>query len=317
MAVKWNGKFSAPHPLPGGGAQGGELGQLEYLAQSNNNADFLDDKSKYKFIDDLSILEVINLIMSGLVRYNFNAHVASDVASHGKFLPTQNINSQDYLEKISQWTKQNQMSLNKQKSKFMIFNYTKKYQFSTRLVLDETPLEEISECKLLGVIIENNLSFKKNTQSIIKKAYKRMIILERLYEFNLPVEEMVNVYTLFIRSVVEQSCVVWHSALSEDDHTAIERVQKAALRIILDSEYTDYSSALFLTNLQTLRSRRKYLCLKFAQKCVKTGKLSDLFPINEKNINTRPHEKFYVTRARTSRLAKSSVPYLQRLLNDN
>ena len=47
MAVKWNGKFSAPHPLPGGGAQGGELGQLEYLAQSNNNADFLDDKSKY------------------------------------------------------------------------------------------------------------------------------------------------------------------------------------------------------------------------------------------------------------------------------
>ena len=79
--------------------------------------------------------------MSGLVRYNFNAHVASDVASHGKFLPTQNINSQDYLEKISQWTKQNQMSLNKQKSKFMLFNYTKKYQFSTRLDLDETPLE--------------------------------------------------------------------------------------------------------------------------------------------------------------------------------
>ena len=107
------------------------------------------------------------------------------------------------------------------------------------------------------------------------------------------------------------------SSLSEDDHTAIERVQKAALRIILDSEYTDYSSALFLTNLETLRSRRKYLCLKFAQKCVKTGKLSDLFPINEKNINTRPHEKFYVTRAKTSRLAKSSVPYLQRLLNDN
>ena len=84
----------------------------------------------------------------------------------------------------------------------------------------------------MGVIIDNNLSFKKNTQSIIKRAYKRMIILERLYEFNLPVEEMVNIYILFIRSVLEQSCVVWHSALVEDDHTALERVQKAALRII-------------------------------------------------------------------------------------
>ena len=66
MAVKWNGKFSAPYPLPGGGAQGGELGQLEYMAQSNNNTDFLDDKWKYSFIDYLTILEVINLVFCGL-----------------------------------------------------------------------------------------------------------------------------------------------------------------------------------------------------------------------------------------------------------
>ena len=74
-----------------------------------------------------------------------------------------------------------------------------------------------------------------------KKAYTRMIILEKLYEFNLPVEEMINIYILFIRSIVEQSCIVWHSSLTEDDHTAIERVQKVALRIILDSQYTDIS----------------------------------------------------------------------------
>ena len=70
--------------------------------------------------------------MSGLVRYNFYAHVASDVASHGKFLPIQNVQSQNYLENISQWTKQDQMSLNKQKSKFMLFNYTQ----NTSLVQD-------------------------------------------------------------------------------------------------------------------------------------------------------------------------------------
>ena len=145
------------------------------MAQSNNNTDFVDHKSKYKFIDNFSILEVINLIMCGLVKYNFKTHVASDVASHGKFLPTQNVNSQNHLEKISQWTKQNKVSLNTQNSKFMLINYTKKFQFSTRLVLDETPLEEISEYKLLGVIVENNLSFKKNTQYIIKREYKRMV----------------------------------------------------------------------------------------------------------------------------------------------
>ena len=317
MAVKWNGQFSSPYPLPGGGAQGGELGQLEYLAQSNNNTDFLDDKWKYKFIDDLSILEVINLVLCGLASYNFKTHVASDVATHGKFLPIQNVQSQNHLEKIAQWTKEKKMCLNKHKSKFMLINFTRNHQFSTRIQLDNIPIQEITECKLLGVIIQNDLSFKKNTQSLIKKAYARMIILEKLYEFHLPIEEMINIYILFIRSVVEQSCVVWHSSLNEDEHTALERVQKIALRIILDSQYTDYTSALILTNLDTLRCRRKYLCLNFAKKCVKKGSLDDLFPLNMKTVNTRPHEKFFVTKAKTERLAKSTVPYLQRLLNEN
>ena len=85
----------------------------------------------------------------------------------------------------------------------------------------------------------------------------------------------------------------------------------------MDSEYSDYTSALMKTNLETLRCRRKFLCLKFAKKCVQKGKLSELFPLNAKNVNTRPHEKFSVTKAKTERLAKSSVPYLQRLLNEN
>ena len=160
--------------------------------------------------------------MCGLASYNFKTHVASDVAIHGKFLPIQNVQSQNHLQRISHWTKEKKMCLNKQKSKFMLINFTRKHQFSTRIELDNTPIQEITECKLLGVIIQNDLSFKKNTQSIIKKAYARMIILEKLYEFNLPVEEMTNIYILFIRSVVEQSCIVWHSSLTEDDHTALE-----------------------------------------------------------------------------------------------
>ena len=60
-----------------------------------------------------------------------------------------------------------------------------------------------------------------------------MIILHKLYEFNLPGDEMVNMYILFIRSVVEYICVVWHSSISNEESNNIERVQKTALRIIL------------------------------------------------------------------------------------
>ena len=70
MTVKWNGKMSTLHPLPDLGPQGGALGIEEYLSQSNDNTDFLEDDEKFKFIDDLSILEIINLLSIGLTNYN-------------------------------------------------------------------------------------------------------------------------------------------------------------------------------------------------------------------------------------------------------
>ena len=68
MKVKWNKESSSTHTLNGGGPQGGLMGILEYLSQTNNNTDFLADEDKFKFIDDLSFLEIINLI--GLSSFN-------------------------------------------------------------------------------------------------------------------------------------------------------------------------------------------------------------------------------------------------------
>ena len=317
MAVKWNGTMSKPYPLPGGGAQGGQLGQTEYLSQTDDNVDFLERDSKFKFIDDFSVLEVLNLVMCGISTYNFKQHVASDVGCHGQYLPAENIGSQNYLNRIQSWTHEKQMALIKTKTTYMVINFTKKFQFSTRLTLENQLLEEVSECKLLGLTLTNDLAWQKNTETIIKKANTRMIILHKLYEFNLPMEELVNMYILFIRSAVEYACVVWHSSLTEEQHNDIERIQKTALRIILKEEYSGYKAALAHSGLDTLRDRRTKLSLKFAEKCLKDEKSADLFPLTVKNVNTRLHEKYFVTPARTERLAKSTIPYLQKLLNSN
>ena len=87
-----------------------------------------------------------------------------------------------------------------------------------------------------------------------------MILLHNLFKFSLPVSEMVNIYILYIRSIVETSAVVWHSAITQAESNQIERVQKAALRIILNNEYDDYMSALQTTGLETLSDRRTILC---------------------------------------------------------
>jgi hypothetical protein len=48
----------------------GTLGIIDYTSQSNDNTNFIDEKEKFKFIDDLSVLEVINLILQGI--YSFS-----------------------------------------------------------------------------------------------------------------------------------------------------------------------------------------------------------------------------------------------------
>ena len=97
MKVKWNGKISTSRALPGGGPQGGTLGILEYKSQSDDNTDFLTEKEKYKFIDDLSILEVINLILSGLSSYKSKQQVPSDIAIGNKFINSSKLKTNQFL----------------------------------------------------------------------------------------------------------------------------------------------------------------------------------------------------------------------------
>ena len=44
---------------------GATPGILEYVSQSNRSADCVEKDDRFKFIDDLSILEIINLLTVG------------------------------------------------------------------------------------------------------------------------------------------------------------------------------------------------------------------------------------------------------------
>ena len=155
---------------------------------------------KYKFIDDLSILEIINLLMIGISSYNHRSHVASDIGEQNKFIPSNHQKTQKYLEKINEWTVINKMKLNKEKSKYMIINFTKDWKFNTRLSIENQNIQQIDEIKLLGVWITDDLKWSKNTSEIVKNSYERMSILRKLKPFQVPTNDLINIYVLYIRS---------------------------------------------------------------------------------------------------------------------
>ena len=146
-----------------------------------------------------------------------------------------------------------------------------------------------------------------------------MELLRKVASFGTSAEEKRNIYILYIRSVLEQSCVVWHSSLTKQNQEDLERVQKSAVRIINGKDIPDYSEALVQANLESLETRRKELCLNFALKCVKSQKFQNLFPLRVKEhaMEIRDEEKYCVQHANTDRLKNSTIPYMQRLLNMN
>ena len=317
MSVKWHGHVTKPQKINGGGPQGATLGILEYLSQSNNNADFVSESERFKFIDDLTILEIVNLLSIGLSTYNVKNQVPSDIINSNQFIPPDNLNSQYYLDQISEWTKNQKMKINENKRKIMVFNFTKNYQFSTRLKLEGEILETVNETKLLGTIVTNDLKWEKNTSFIVKKANKRLELLRRISNFGADSDNLKNIYILYIRSLLEQSCILWHSALTEENSSDLERIQKTSLKIILKENYKNYEHALKTLDLQNLAERRELLCLNFAKNCLKNEKMRKYFPKNLKKhqMKTRNQEEFKIGTARTERLKKSPITYMQYLLN--
>ena len=316
MQVKWSNGTSSPRPMPGGTPQGGTLGTIEYNSQTNHNTDFLTEEEKFKYIDDLSFLEVVSLLTQILCQYDTKQQVPSDIGTEDMFICGEQLQSQSHLRMIEKWTKDNEGLLNTKKSNYMIFNFSNIHQFKTRLFLDGNLLEQVKETRLLGVIITEDLKWHKNTQNLVKRCYQRMIIIRSLYSFNIPIAELVNIYCLYIRSVAEQSCVVWGSAITVEEENDLERIQKVALRIILKENYVSYSNALAITSLDTLKSRRILLMKRFAIKCTKNPFTQGMFPLNKSKVCTRNKEKYAVTHAKTGRLAKSAIPTMQRLLNN-
>ena len=180
-----------------------------------------------------------------------------------------------------------------------------------------TNIEEKEKVKLLGTIISKDLKWDENTSELIKKANSRMCLLRAVSKFNPPRSDLKTIYIQYIRSIIEKSCILWHSSLSQENIEDIEKLQKNACRTILKESYINYETALDKLNLDTLEERRVKLSLTFVKNCRKCDQTKGLFKHREKihNMELRCSEQYDVNNSNTQRYQNSAVPYMQRLLN--
>ena len=142
------------------------------------------------------------------------------------------------------------------------------------MILKGENIEVVNRMKILGTIIDNSLSWDENCSHLLKKVNNRMQLLRSISSFGASIDEMVHLWILFCRSVLEQSCVLWNNSLTLENIENLERPQKSFAKMVLKEKYKNYENALIILNLETLEKRRAELCLKFAKAGIKHKKTS-------------------------------------------
>ena len=337
LEVNHKGKTSGRKKLPGGGPQGTILGMFLFLILINE-AGFRDNirntgrlitksfnrrgpmqRIHLKYIDDMTVAEAIDL-KKKLVE-NPDPCPPRPLKYHertGHILPESESEVQQLLTEILTYTENNQMKLNSNKTKVILFNTARSYDFMPKCHFGQDEnLQVVEELKLLGVTIRSDLNWSSHCDQICRTAYARMWMLRRLKPLGAKVEELIDVYEKQIRCILEFAVAAWNPGLNKAQISQLERVQKCALAIILEENYVSYSNALKTLKMQTLAERRQTLCLKFARKSLKHAKYSNWFiPTEAQAINTRSIKPtLKPVQARLARYLKSPLSYLTKLLN--
>ena len=118
--------------------------------------------------------------------FNVKLQIPNDIPAHNQYIPHEVLKSQSWLKQINDWTINQKVRINEKKTKCMIFNQTNNYQFTTRLFINNQPIEVIKNTRLLGTFLQDNLCWDLNTKEIvnINQSYgkkKIYLLLDTLY----------------------------------------------------------------------------------------------------------------------------------------
>ena len=114
-------------------------------------------------------------------------------------------------------------------------------------------MEEIS---LLGVTIQTDLKWNLQVERMITRASRRMYILCVLKKNGVPLHDLVLIYKMYIRPILEFASPVWTSSLTVSQTNEIERVQKRAIRFMTYPNIMPYERELDNLGLPSLLDRR-------------------------------------------------------------
>ena len=184
--VRYQTSVSDYDDITCGVPQGTTLGIVVFLAVVDSLCRNVEERAKY--VDDLTMLEIIK-IRDRIVHL-----------------------MQTYLDGLVQDCSDADVTTNPVKCECMHTCTAKRPLTYPDLHLNGTPLPLVQEVKLLGVYLNDELTWKTHIQHLVTKANKCVFILLRGKKFRFTIKSLHTMYQWYIRTGLEYAAPVWHSA---------------------------------------------------------------------------------------------------------
>lgn len=205
------------------------------------------------------------------------------------------------MSKLHVWFNINKLSLNLAKTKFILFG-KKGYNKSINIQVNGVNIERVSENKVLGVIIDDMLSWRPHIKHLQNKLARSVSVLWKAQKI-LNQKSLHVIYSALVSPHLQYCAEVWGNTYKSVMHPLFT-LQKRAVRILHYAQYRAHTNQLFINaKILKLHDLINYKTLQIMYRAANRDlphNLQGLFIDREVTHNLRGNMLFRQRRVRTT-----------------